>query len=216
MQQYLELKSQHPNDLLFFRMGDFYELFFDDAVEAAELLEITLTARDKKSANPIPMCGVPHHAVESYLTKLVAHGKTVAVCEQIGDPSTSKGPVERKIVRVITPGTITDEALIQSDQESVLLAINDTGKRAIQFGVAWINLSTNSFRVAIVTTRTELINLLDQVNPSEIVVPEYANLELDDRKFRELDPLRFDDQLGFSSHAALSDPRLNWIRYCKR
>lgn len=199
MQQYLELKSQHPNDLLFFRMGDFYELFFDDAVEAAELLEITLTARDKKSANPIPMCGVPHHAVESYLTKLVAHGKTVAVCEQIGDPSTSKGPVERKIVRVITPGTITDEALIQSDQESVLLAINDTGKRAIQFGVAWINLSTNSFRVAIVKTRTELINLLDQVNPSEIVVPEYANLELDDRKFRELDPLRFDDQLGFAA-----------------
>lgn len=199
MQQYLELKSQHPNDLLFFRMGDFYELFFDDAIEAAELLEITLTARDKQSANPVPMCGVPHHAVDSYLSKLVAHGKTIAVCEQVGDPSASKGPVERKIIRVITPGTITDEALIQSDQESVLFAINNLGKRANQFGVAWINLSTNSFRVATVKTRAELHNLLDQINPSEIVVPEYTDLELDGRKFRQLDPLRFDDQLGIAT-----------------
>ncbi|MXZ44274.1 MAG: DNA mismatch repair protein MutS [Gammaproteobacteria bacterium] len=199
MRQYLELKSQHPNDLLFFRMGDFYEMFYDDAIEAAELLEITLTARDKQSANPIPMCGVPHHAVESYLTKLVAHDKTVAICEQIGDPNTSKGPVERKIVRVITPGTITDEALIQSDQESVLLAINNTGKRAAQFGVAWINLSANSFRVATVKTRSELQSLLEQINPTEIVVPEYENLKFSGWKSRELDPLRFDDQLGFAA-----------------
>ena len=199
MQQYLELKSQHPNDLLFFRMGDFYELFFDDAIEAAELLEITLTARDKQSANPIPMCGVPHHAVDSYLTKLVAHRKTVAICEQIGDPNASKGPVERQIVRVITPGTITDEALIQSDQESVLLAINNNSNRTNQFGVAWINLSTNAFSVAIVKTRTNLQSLLDQINPTEIVVAEYANLELDGRIFRELDPLRFDDQLGLAA-----------------
>lgn len=199
MRQYLKLKSQHPNDLLFFRMGDFYELFFDDAIEAAELLEITLTARDKQSSNPIPMCGVPHHAVESYLTKLVARGKTVAICEQIGDPSTSKGPVERQIVRVITPGTITDESLIQSDQESVLLTINNTGKTSNQYGVAWINLSTNSFKVATVKTRTELKSLLEQINPTEIVIPEDANLELDGRDFRELDPLRFDDHLGLAA-----------------
>ncbi len=199
MRQYMELKSQHPNDLLFFRMGDFYELFFDDAIEAAELLEITLTARDKQSSDPIPMCGVPHHAVESYLTKLVARGKTVAICEQIGDPATSKGPVERQIVRVITPGTITDESLIQSDQESVLLTINNAGKRSSQYGVAWINLSTNAFNVATVKTRAELTSLLEQINPAEIVIPEYANLELDGRNFRELDPLRFDDQLGLAA-----------------
>ena len=199
MQQYLELKSQHPNDLLFFRMGDFYELFFDDAIEAAELLEITLTARDKQSANPIPMCGVPHHAVDGYLTKLVAQGQTVAICEQIGDPNTSKGPVERQIVRVITPGTITDEALLQSDHESILLAINNTGNRTNQYGVAWINLSTNSFSVATVKTRVDLQNLLDQINPTEIVIPEFACLELDGRDYRELDPLRFDDQLGLAA-----------------
>lgn len=201
MRQYLELKSHHPNDLLFFRMGDFYELFFDDAIEAAELLEITLTARDKQSANPIPMCGVPHHAVDSYLNKLVAQGRTVAICEQIGDPNTSKGPVERKVVRVITPGTITDEALIQSDQESVLLAINNTYKGANQIGVAWINLSTSAFNVETVKTRTELQRVLEQINPTEIVVPEYANLELDGWDFRELDPLSFDDQLGLAALA---------------
>ena len=196
MQQYFELKSQHPNDLLFFRMGDFYELFFDDAIEAAELLEITLTARDKQSANPIPMCGVPHHAVENYLKKLVAHGKTVAICEQIGDPSTSKGPVDRQVVRVITPGTITDEALIQSDRESVLLAINALGKRTNQIGVAWINLSTSSFSVTTVKSRAELQGLLEQINPTEVVVPERCELELNGHDIRELDPFRFDDQLG--------------------
>lgn len=196
MRQYLELKSQHPNDLLFFRMGDFYELFYDDAIEAAELLEITLTARDKQSTNPIPMCGVPHHAVDSYLNKLVTEGKTVAICEQIGDPNTSKGPVERQVVRVITPGTITDETLIQSDQESVLLAINNTYKGANQIGVAWINLSTSAFKVQTVKTRAELQSLLEQVNPTEIIVPEYAKFELAGWDFRELDPLRFDDQLG--------------------
>ena len=199
MQQYLELKSQQPNDLLFFRMGDFYELFFEDAIEAAELLEITLTARDKQSANPIPMCGVPHHAVDSYLTKLVTHGKTVAICEQIGDPNTSKGPVDRQVVRVITPGTITDEALIQSDQESVLLAINTTGKHSNQIGVSWINLSTSSFSVTTVKAQTELQNLLARINPTEVVIPEHATLELEERKLRELDPLRFDDQLGLAT-----------------
>ena len=199
MKQYLELKSQQPNDLLFFRMGDFYELFFDDAIEAAELLEITLTARDKQSANPIPMCGVPHHAVDGFLTKLVAHGKTVAICEQIGDPNASKGPVERQIVRLVTPGTIADETLIHGEQESVLVAINVPGPRLNQIGLAWINLSTSSFRVASVKTRTELLSLLEQINPSEIVIPEHTKFDLNGRKYRELDPLRFDDQLGLAA-----------------
>jgi len=117
MQQYLRIKSQNPDILLFYRMGDFYELFYDDARRAASLLDITLTARGQSGGQPIPMAGVPFHSVEGYLAKLVRKGESVAICEQIGDPSKSKGPVERQVVRIITPGTITDEALLDERQE---------------------------------------------------------------------------------------------------
>ncbi len=110
MQQYLAVKDEHPGHLLFYRMGDFYELFYDDAVKAAELLEITLTARGKSGGQPIPMAGIPHHSADGYLAKLVKLGESVAICEQIGDPATSKGPVERKVVRIITPGTLVEDA----------------------------------------------------------------------------------------------------------
>ena len=113
MQQYLKLKAQHPEILLFYRMGDFYELFYDDAKRASQLLDISLTKRGASAGEPIPMAGIPHHAVENYLAKLVNQGESVAICEQIGDPATSKGPVERKVVRIVTPGTISDEALLQ-------------------------------------------------------------------------------------------------------
>ncbi|HNE02150.1 MAG TPA: DNA mismatch repair protein MutS, partial [Plasticicumulans sp.] len=107
MQQYLRTRAEHPGVLLFYRMGDFYELFYDDARKAARLLDITLTARGASAGEPIPMAGVPYHALEGYLAKLVRLGESVAICEQIGDPATSKGPVERKVVRVVTPGTLT-------------------------------------------------------------------------------------------------------------
>lgn len=113
MQQYLKLKAQHPEILLFYRMGDFYELFYDDAKRASQLLDISLTKRGASAGEPIPMAGIPHHAVENYLAKLVNQGESVAICEQIGDPATTKGPVERKVVRIVTPGTISDEALLQ-------------------------------------------------------------------------------------------------------
>lgn len=116
MQQYLKLKAQHPEILLFYRMGDFYELFYDDAKRASQLLDISLTKRGASAGEPIPMAGIPHHAVENYLAKLVNQGESVAICEQIGDPATSKGPVERKVVRIVTPGTISDEALLQERQ----------------------------------------------------------------------------------------------------
>ncbi|MGY8860665.1 MAG: MutS N-terminal domain-containing protein, partial [Pseudomonadales bacterium] len=112
MQQFLRIKANHPRDLLFYRMGDFYELFFDDAKRAAELLDITLTARGTSAGEPIPMCGVPYHAAENYLARLVKAGISVAIVEQIGDPATSKGPVDRQVVRVVTPGTLSDEALL--------------------------------------------------------------------------------------------------------
>ena len=123
MQQYLKLKAEHPDELLFYRMGDFYELFYKDAEVASVLLDITLTARGKSSGSPIPMCGIPYHAADRYLAKLVEARVSVAICEQIGDPATSKGPVERKVVRLITPGTLSDEALLQETRDNLLLAL---------------------------------------------------------------------------------------------
>ena len=123
MQQYLKIKADFADMLLFYRMGDFYELFMDDAIEASKLLDITLTYRGKSNDKPIPMCGVPYHSVEPYLAKLVKKGQSIAICEQIGDPKTSKGPVERKVVRIITPGTVTEEALMDARNESLLIAI---------------------------------------------------------------------------------------------
>ena len=123
MQQYLRIKADYPDKLVFYRMGDFYELFYEDARKAARLLDITLTKRGQSNGEPIPMCGVPYHAVEGYLGKMVKHGESVAICEQIGDPATSKGPVERKVVRVVTPGTLTDEALLQDRRENLLCCV---------------------------------------------------------------------------------------------
>src|SRR5436309_15184938 len=120
MRQYLSLKAEHPDKLLLYRMGDFYELFYDDAERAARLLDITLTARGQSAGSPIPMAGVPYHAVEGYLAKLMKLGESVAVCEQIGDPATSKGPVERKVLRVVTPGTLTGANLLDAKRDSLL------------------------------------------------------------------------------------------------
>src|SRR6187551_1951259 len=123
MQQYLRLKAQYPDALLFYRMGDFYELFYDDAKRAARLLDITLTARGHSGGQPIPMAGVPYHSAENYLSRLVRRGESVAICEQIGDPAKSKGPVERKVVRIVTPGTVTDEAFLEERRDTLLGAV---------------------------------------------------------------------------------------------
>jgi hypothetical protein len=123
MAQYLRLKADFPDTLLFYRMGDFYEMFYADAERAAALLDITLTTRGQSAGQPIPMAGVPFHSVDGYLARLIKLGESVAICEQIGDPATSKGPVERKVVRVVTPGTLTDSELLNDKSESILLAI---------------------------------------------------------------------------------------------
>ena len=123
MQQFLRIKADHPDTLLFYRMGDFYELFFDDAKKASQLLDITLTSRGQSGGLPIPMAGIPYHAAEGYLAKLLRNGESIAICEQIGDPATSKGPVERKVVRIVTPGTVTDEALLEDRKDNLLVAV---------------------------------------------------------------------------------------------
>src|SRR6201981_1808282 len=144
MQQYLRIKSQYPDILLFYRMGDFYELFYDDARRAAALLDITLTARGQSAGEPIPMAGVPFHAVDSYLARLVRKGESVAICEQLGDPARAKGPIERQVVRVVTPGTVTDAALLEERTDTLIAALVRNGT---QFGLAWLDLAAGRFTV---------------------------------------------------------------------
>jgi len=169
MRQYLGIKSEFPDMLLFYRMGDFYELFYDDARRAAELIDITLTARGKSGGAPIPMAGVPHHAAESYLARLVRRGESVAICEQIGDPAASKGPVERKVVRVITPGTLTDEALLDARRDNVVAAVAVADRR---YGLAWMDLSAGRFSVTEVGDPGDLAGELARLAPAELLVDE--------------------------------------------
>ena len=167
MQQYLRIKSEHPDYLLFYRMGDFYELFFDDAHKAAELLDITLTARGSSNGAPIPMAGVPYHAADGYLSRLIKLGESVAICEQIGDPAKSKGPVERQVVRVLTPGTLTEEALLDSRNENLLVAVSQHKGR---YGLASAEISSGRFVVTEMDSQTELQAELARLNPAELLV----------------------------------------------
>lgn len=169
MQQYLAIKAEYPDMLVFYRMGDFYELFFDDAKRGAALLDITLTARGKSAGNPIPMAGVPYHAVEGYLAKLVRKGESVAICEQIGDPTTSKGPVERKVMRVVTPGTLTDEALMSASRDNLVAAVSISDGR---FGLAWLDLAGGRFRLAELPDASSLAAELERLRPAEIIIDE--------------------------------------------
>jgi len=168
MRQYLEIKAQHTDKLVFYRMGDFYELFFEDAERAARLLDITLTQRGVSAGQPIKMAGVPYHAADQYLARLIKFGESVAICEQIGDPATSKGPVERKVVRIITPGTLTDATLLESHRESILLAL--TLYRGT-LGLAWLNLAAGDLRVQEILPEN-LTNELERLHPAELLLPE--------------------------------------------
>lgn len=169
MQQYLRIKAEHQDMLLFYRMGDFYELFFRDAEEAARLLDITLTTRGTSAGEPIKMAGVPYHAVEQYLAKLVKLGKSVAICEQIGDPATSKGPVERQVTRIVTPGTLTDAALLDEHRESLLLAVHPGSDGDL--GLAWLNLASGSLEGAEIAA-TALPSHMERLRPAEVLIPE--------------------------------------------
>ncbi len=173
MQQYMRMKAQHPNELLFYRMGDFYELFYNDAKRAAQLLDITLTSRGQSGGEPIPMAGVPFHAAESYLARLVKLGESVAVAEQIGDPATSKGPVERQIVRIVTPGTVSDEALLDERRENLLCAVVAADNN---YGLAWLDISSGRFHVAEVNNTPAFEAELARINPAELLIPEDSPL----------------------------------------
>lgn len=171
MQQYLRIKGQHPDILLFYRMGDFYELFYEDARRAAGLLDITLTTRGQSAGEPIPMAGVPFHAVETYLARLVRMGESVAICEQLGDPATTKGPLERQVVRIVTPGTVTDAALLEDRQETLAACLAVEGA-AERFGLAWLDLAAGRFTVLQSTGRHALAAELARLKPAELLVAE--------------------------------------------
>ena len=194
MQQYLRIKADFPNMLLFYRMGDFYELFFDDARKVSRLLDITLTARGKSNGQPIPMAGVPYHAAENYLAKLVKSGESVAICEQIGDPATSKGPVERKVMRVLTPGTVTDDALLDERSDNLIIAI-DTAKNI--YGIACLDVSSGRFSVLEVQSAEMLESEIERLNPAEILVNEQNQLPDSisrRRKLQQQPPWLFDQE----------------------
>ncbi|QWF18870.1 DNA mismatch repair protein MutS [Lysobacter capsici] len=196
MRQFFAAKSEHPDVLMFFRMGDFYELFYDDARKAARLLDITLTQRGNSAGQPIPMAGVPHHSAEGYLARLVALGESVAICEQIGDPALAKGIVERKVVRVITPGTVTDEALLNERRDTLLLAIS-RGKHG--YGVAWADLAAGRFLVNEVATEDALEAEIARLEPAEVLVADedgWAPFVAERNGMRRRPPWLFDVDSG--------------------
>jgi len=173
MQQYLGIKRDHPNDLVFYRMGDFYEMFYDDAKDASELLDISLTSRGQSAGQPVPMCGIPYHAAEGYIAKIVNAGRSLAVAEQVGDPATSKGPVDRKVVRVVTPGTLTDEALMDSNRDHLLTAVYQLNET---YGIASLDMSSGRFAVVEANTADQLQTQLQRLRPAELLFDDTSDL----------------------------------------
>jgi DNA mismatch repair protein MutS len=192
MQQYLRIKAEHPDVLLFYRMGDFYELFYDDAEKAARLLDITLTTRGVSAGAPIKMAGVPYHSVEQYLAKLVKLGESVAICEQIGDPDASRGPVERRVTRIVTPGTLTDSALLEEKSDNILLALCLEKAAA---GLAWLSLASGDLRLAEVALPA-LTNELRRIGPAEILLADGAGPDLAGYAVTRLPAWQFDYESG--------------------
>ncbi|WP_028468124.1 DNA mismatch repair protein MutS [Neptunomonas japonica] len=175
MQQYFKIKAEHPDELVFYRMGDFYELFYDDAKRASALLNISLTARGKSGGNPIPMAGLPFHAAEGYIAKIVRAGESVVICEQFGDPAASKGPMERKVARIVTPGTLSDEAFLDESRDNILLAIYSSQSR---YGVSLVDISTGRFSLMELDDDESLLAELERLKPAEVLYNDDSNLDL--------------------------------------
>ena len=204
MQQYFEIKAQHTDKLLFYRMGDFYELFFTDAEEAARLLDITLTTRGQINGEPIKMAGVPHHAAEQYLAKLVKLGRSVAICEQVGEVGANKGPVAREVMRIITPGTLTDAALLEDKETNRIAAVAWNGKTKQPVGLAWASLQSGEFKAKIITP-AQLPDELARLQAAEVLLPDQAAAKL--RLPENCNPTRLHDWqfAPDSAHTLLTD-----------
>jgi len=197
MQQYLRIKADHPDIILMFRMGDFYEVFYDDARRAAKLLDITLTSRGVSAGAPIPMAGIPYHALDGYLVKLIRKGESAAICEQVSEPTAGKGLVERKVVRIVTPGTVTDEALLSGRQDNLLAAAARVGK---SWALSWMDLSSGRFLARLLPTQTELETQLERLQPTELLIPEdasWAEQLSGQRGLRKRAPWHFDRETAY-------------------
>ncbi len=190
MQQYLRIKAQHPDVLLFYRMGDFYEMFYDDARRAAQLLDIALTQRGASAGAPIPMAGVPAVTLDTYLARLVRKGESVAICEQRGEPGKTKGPMEREVVRIVTPGTITDEALLDERRDNLLASVFGANGR---YGLAWLDLAAGRFTIMELPGAAALEAEIERLRPAELLAPEGAE-RLSERPFRLRPPWHFDTE----------------------
>ena len=169
MNQYLRVKREYPDAILLFRLGDFYEMFYDDAKTASEILGIALTSRDRSKKNPVPLCGVPFHSAEPHISKLLASGKKVAVCEQMGDPKQAKGIVERKVVRVLTPGVVLDSENLEGKSNNFLACV---AEEKDGFGLSFSDISTGEFRTSFFHSREDLLSELAHVDPKEILIPD--------------------------------------------
>lgn len=189
MQQYLRIKADYPETILFYRMGDFYELFFEDAQKVSRILDITLTARGQSGGKPIPMAGVPYHAAESYVAKLLRQGLSIAICEQVGDPKTSVGPVERQVARILTPGTVSDAAFLEDNQDNLLAALHAQQNR---FGIATLDMSSGRFQLLEVQGAEALYSELERIKPTELLVSEDFSLALPRAGVRRRPPWEFE------------------------
>lgn len=205
MQQYLRIKAQYPSTLLFYRMGDFYELFYDDAEKAAQWLSITLTARGQSAGKPIPMAGVPFHAAESYIAKLIKQGLSVAICEQVGDPKQSTGPVERQVVRILTPGTVSDAAYLDEQHDNLLVALHIQRRERTNnvtalhenslYGLAVLDMGGGRIVLQEVADKEALMSELARLKPAELLLSDdESDIALDDyaRQIRRRPPWEFD------------------------
>ena len=197
MKQYLETKKQHPDTILFFRVGDFYEMFFEDALVASKVLQITLTSRDKNKENAVPLCGIPYHAASGYIAKLIRSGYSVAVCEQVEDPASAKGIIKREVVRIITPGTVIEPELLCAKENNYLAALTWDFRSALaeapQIGLAYLDLSTGDFR-AVASDRgwSEIEGELIKVGPKELLLPSHLQGKEDQTgPLRQIGPIRF-------------------------
>jgi DNA mismatch repair protein MutS len=188
MRQYLEIKSKYPESLLFYRMGDFYEMFMEDALTASKVLDIALTSRDRQAENPVPMCGVPYHAAENYIAKLVSAGYKIAICDQVEDPKKAKGLVRREVTRVLTPGLIVDQQNLTSNQPNYLAAVSEPG-RGKPLGLACLDISTAEFRVTELESYENLLEELFRINPKEILLPEGPSPEWAKSVKSRIDPV---------------------------
>jgi len=197
MQQYLRIKAEHPDIILLFRMGDFYEVFYDDARRAAKLLDITLTSRGTSAGAPIPMAGIPFHALDGYLVKLIRKGESAAICEQVSEPTAGKGIVDRKVVRIVTPGTVTDEALLSGRQDNLLAAAARVGK---SWALSWMDLSSGRFLVRLLATLDDLETQLERLLPTELLITEdadWAEPLSGQRGLRKRAPWHFDRESAY-------------------